>query len=181
MPVFWDADLDTGYVMLQETVGTSGRSAARQFPTIEFTSSGPSTEGVYGVCGKKSWRMPVLLLGGASPDEPLAFVVAFGATSQARLTAVARFLSLQRGKMVPDGRLTTQRRQRLRRLLRCFDARRSGASHREIAVALFGEHRVGGPDWHESSLRFSVIRLVRDGAALVQGRYRDILQLRGSV
>jgi hypothetical protein len=179
-PVFWEADLDTGVVLLQGLVSTSGQADVDHVPSIKFTEICSSVEGTYGVCGDKRDRVPILLLGGASPDRPLAFVISFGNTAPGRLTAVARFLSLQRGRMLPDTRLTPLRRQRLRQLLRSFDARSSGASHRDIAAALFCRHRVAGPDWHESSLRYAVIRLVHDCAALVQGRYRTILQHRGN-
>ena len=60
--------------------------------------------------------------------------------------------------------------------LRALDARREGATHREIAAALFGETRVDA-DWDGSSayLRCRVQRLIRLGEALVQGGYRDLL------
>lgn len=176
--MFWDIDLDTGCVMLRENMSASGPAGVEDVLRIKFTEIRSGVEGTYGVCWHNRERMPVLLLGGASLDRPLEFVVPFGTASQGRLAAVARFLSLRHGKMSPDGRLTSQRRQRLRQLLRSFDARSSGASHRDIATALFGKHRVAGPDWHESSLRYAVIRLVKDGAALVDERYSDILQHR---
>jgi hypothetical protein len=179
-PVFWETDLDAGMVLLQGPGSNFGKADVDHVPSIKFTEVRSSVEGIYGVCGDNRGRMPILLLAGSPPDKPLAFVVPFRTTAPGRLTAVARFLSLQRGKMLPDKRLTPQRRQRLRQLLRTFDARSSGASHRDIAAALFCRHRVAGPDWHESSLRYAVIRLVHDSAALVQGRYRTILHHRGN-
>jgi hypothetical protein len=60
--------------------------------------------------------------------------------------------------------------------LRALDARRAGATHREIATALFGEATIE-TDWDGSSayLRCRVQRLIRLGEALVRGGYRDLL------
>lgn len=96
------------------------------------------------------------------------------------LVSATRFMRLLRGKPVPDSRITSQRRSRLRQILRALDARYCGASHRAIAEALFGNHLISGPDWHESSLRYATIRLIRDGQALVEGGYLELLKHRGS-
>lgn len=177
--MFWGIDLDSGIVLLQQAVGRSVHSDARPLPDIKLTAIRPSAEGRYGVCGEKRDRIPVLFLGVASPEGPLDFVIPYTANTQGSLNAITRFLSLQRGRALPDSRITPQRRQRFRQLLQTFDARSCGASHRDIAAALFGRHRISGPDWHESSLRYATLRLVHDGVELVRGRYRDILRHRG--
>lgn len=61
--------------------------------------------------------------------------------------------------------------------LRALDARRAGASHREIAMALFGEAVVEA-DWKGRSayLRCRVQRLIRLGESLVQGSYQRLLR-----
>jgi hypothetical protein len=125
--------------------------------------------------------MHVVLLAEASPEDPLDLVIPFAVQSQGRLNAATRFLNLQRGRAIADSRITPQRRYRFQKLLRTYDARTCGASHREVAAVLFGKHRVSGPDWHESSLRYATLRLVQDGLALVCGGYRDILGHRGKV
>jgi hypothetical protein len=60
--------------------------------------------------------------------------------------------------------------------LQAYDAVGAGASHREIAAALFGE-RVVKEDWCSRSdyLRLRVQRLVRTADNLVNGGYRDLL------
>lgn len=178
-PVFWETTLDSGTVLLQQAVGRSVHSDDRPLPDIKLTAIRPSAEGSYGVCGEKRDRIPVLLLGVASPEGPLDIVIPFTADTQCSLNAVMRFLSLQRGRALSDSRITPQRRQRFRQLLRTFDARSCGASHRDIASTLFAKHRISAPDWHESSLRYVTLRLVHDGVELVRGRYRDILRHRG--
>jgi hypothetical protein len=178
-PVFWETDLDSGTVVLGAAAGRPVASVLPANISTRFTVIRQSAEGLYGVCGDKQSRMQVVLLDGASIDCPLVFVIPHTADTQGRLNAVKRFLSLQRGRALPDSRVTPQRRQRFRQLLRTFDARSCGASYRDIAAALFGRHRISGPDWHESSHRYTIIRLVQDGVELVRGRYRDILRHRG--
>jgi len=53
-----------------------------------------------------------------------------------------------------------------------------GASYRTIATCLFGARRVDTEPWKTSSLRDTVIRLVRTGAAMVKGQYRGLLKPR---
>lgn len=65
--------------------------------------------------------------------------------------------------------------------LRAYDARRQGASQRDIARLLFGETRVG-EDWNGGSdyMRMRVQRLVRAAEDLVAGGYRQLCGLRPS-
>lgn len=60
--------------------------------------------------------------------------------------------------------------------LRAVDAVNAGASQRDLAVALFGERRVGA-EWSRGSdcLRLRVQRLIREGRRMVRGGYRDLL------
>lgn len=60
--------------------------------------------------------------------------------------------------------------------LRAVDAIAAGASHREIAAALFGEKRTAA-EWSRASdyLRLRVQRLVREGKRLVEDGYRELL------
>jgi hypothetical protein len=60
--------------------------------------------------------------------------------------------------------------------LRAVDAVGFGASQRDIAVAFFGERRVG-VEWSRGSdcLRLRVQRLIREGWRMVRGGYRDLL------
>jgi hypothetical protein len=64
-------------------------------------------------------------------------------------------------------------------ILRAHDARRTGASHRDIAMSLFGEARVRD-DWAGASdyMRMRVQRLVRAAEQTVAGGYRSLFGLR---
>ncbi len=66
---------------------------------------------------------------------------------------------------------------RLARVLQALDGVLSGASHREVAVALFGHDRISA-DWNDPGeyLRDGVRRAVRRGRALMNGGYREFLR-----
>jgi len=91
-----------------------------------------------------------------------------------RLVALVRLGRFPRGlfPLPPAGRA-----RRWMMALRALDARRAGATHREIATTLFGAARIEA-DWDGSSayLRCRVQRLIRLGETLVQGGYRDLLR-----
>ncbi|SDF10380.1 DUF2285 domain-containing protein [Rhodospira trueperi] len=95
-----------------------------------------------------------------------------------RVLALRRFLHLRAAGALPDQLYRPERRGlRWADMLRAHDARLAGASHREIAAALFGQERVRD-DWAGSSdyLRLRVQRLVRAGDRMVGGGYRDLLR-----
>jgi hypothetical protein len=176
--VFWDAGVDHAIIFLKTADDPLPYADAIVRPKIGINAVRTSADGLYAVCGHRRFRMPVVLLAGSSPEGPLDIVIPLTADTQGRLNAAIRFLSLKRGRAIADSRITPQRRHRFQKLLRTFDARTRGASHREIAAALFGSHRISAPDWHESSLRYATLRSVQDGLALVRGGYRDILRHR---
>lgn len=66
---------------------------------------------------------------------------------------------------------------RLKRVLRALDGNLAGASHRQIAVMLFGEAQVEA-EWCAPGrpLRDKVRRTIRRGHALMQGGYRSLLR-----
>ncbi|MCT7378245.1 DUF2285 domain-containing protein [Chelativorans sp. EGI FJ00035] len=68
------------------------------------------------------------------------------------------------------------RHARLRFVLRALDGALAGASHRDIAVALFGHARVRA-DWSDPGdhLRDRVRRAIKRGYALMNGGYRRFL------
>ncbi len=65
--------------------------------------------------------------------------------------------------------------------LQAYDGMIAGASHRDIAVALFGDKAVRD-DWtgHSDYMRSRVRRSVYAGCALVRGGYRDVLRGTGT-
>ena len=178
-PVFWDASVDAGFALLQRSEPHFAASIGSEFSVRELSAIRRRGEVLYGVVGAKRDRMPVLLPPNTAIDGALVVAIPTGSDAQRWLNSATRLVGLLRGKAISDPRISPLRRLRLRQLLRAFDARLCRASHREIAEALFGKHRISGPDWHESSLRYATIRLVHDGNALVRGGYRTLLKPRG--
>lgn len=89
-----------------------------------------------------------------------------------RLMLLCRLGRFPRGLYAPE-----RRARRWAMALQAYDAVQVGASHREIAVALFGEKTVR-EDWCGRSeyLRLRVQRLIHTADKLVNGGYRDILR-----
>ncbi len=97
---------------------------------------------------------------------------------EAKLQTLRRLITLARLQRISRGLFPSrQRAHRWMMALRAFDARRMGATHREIAIALFGEAAVAA-DWDGPSayLRCRVQRLIHLGETLVQGGYRRLLR-----
>lgn len=83
------------------------------------------------------------------------------------------------GRLPPASRGGRSKSARWLQMLRAHDARRAGASQRDIAVLLFGEVRVH-EDWSGRSdyMRMRVQRLLRAAEDLVAGGYRALCGLR---
>ena len=71
--------------------------------------------------------------------------------------------------------LSRARSDRLILALRALDGRLEGASHREIADALFNLGSITGRDWKNHDLRDRTVRLVRFGRDMIQGGYQRLL------
>ncbi len=107
--------------------------------------------------------------------RPLGATVLLDELTPDRLDAVARFSAALRGQAPPpDPRITPQRHQRTRRMLRVFDAQTCGSTYRDIAIGLFPDHATTPAEWVGTPIRETTIRLARDGRALVCGGYRAL-------
>ncbi|WP_244935216.1 DUF2285 domain-containing protein [Acuticoccus sediminis] len=113
----------------------------------------------------------------ADDARPLGAFVMFDELTPDRLTAVERLWYAMFGKRVPtDPRMTPQRRQRARQMLRAIDARHAGAIYRVVAEHLFPQHKIDAASWVGDPIREITIRLARDGMKLVRGGYRSLLR-----
>jgi hypothetical protein len=65
-------------------------------------------------------------------------------------------------------------------MLLARDLRERGATYREIAAELGREDatKLSASDWKMSASRSFVVRLVRDGIAMMKGDYRKLLRIR---
>ena len=116
-------------------------------------------------------------LADADDSRPLGAFVFFDELTPDRLTAVERFWHAMFGERVPpDPRMTPQRRQRARLMLRVFDARVDGVSYRKIAEQLFPNLKHDAETWDENPVRMTIARLARDGMSHVRGGYRRLLR-----
>ena len=91
-----------------------------------------------------------------------------------------RLLGRAAGPLPRGWPLTAYRLARLDLMLRALDLRDIGATYREIAVALGRNEaeRLSASDWKMSASRSFVVRLVRDGIAMMNGDYRKLLRIR---
>ncbi len=121
----------------------------------------------------------VLLLPGADPHGPLVALVPLDADMLGRIEVLTRlWRNVEGRKGPPDTRMTLQQRQRFRLMIQAADGRTNGASYRDIAIAIYGEGRVSAESWKTSSLRASVIGLVKSGLAAINGGYLNLLRHR---
>jgi len=117
---------------------------------------------------------------GSVLDGPVCFryeLSGFGHIEAKTLT-LRRLLLLRRLGRFPRGLFPPERRaRRWAMALQAYDGMRAGASHRDIAAALFGE-KIVQEDWSGRSdyLRLRVQRLIRTADKLVNGGYRDLLR-----
>lgn len=176
-PVHWTTEADLGKVLL--IASPSLGSAGAPLPALDPNVTRRSAHELHAIHGDGADAVHVVLLGGIGPDQPLAAVVPLDTDAPDRIEAISR---LWGGLYAPpppvDLRVTSQRRQRIRHMLRAFDGRACRATYREIAEVMFGVSRVASDSWKTSALRDSAIRLVRDGLAMVDGGYRDLLHRR---
>ncbi|MEO3415017.1 DUF2285 domain-containing protein [Roseovarius sp. CAU 1744] len=116
----------------------------------------------------------------SDPDtNPLVAIVPLDLDGFARLDAIYRLLAQLHGRAIPtDKRLTRQKRQRARRMLRAYDGRMAGASQREIAEVVFRLSQVSRDEWQSAPERFAVMALLRDARKMVDGGYRALLRSR---
>lgn len=96
---------------------------------------------------------------------------------KARLASLESYNRLGTNAPLPARQFPAlQHRNRLRQVVRALDGWRAGASHRDIATALYGHERVAS-DWRDSGahLQDAVRRLIGRGRYLVNGGYLTFL------
>jgi hypothetical protein len=135
--------------------------------------------GAHGFSENDKLTSQVVVLHGANVDGKLSALIPLDNNTLGRIEALTRFYSAQLGRAIPpDTRLTSQQRRRLRFMIQAIDGRSNSATYREIANAIYGASRVADMPWKTSAVRDSVIALVKDGIAMVEGGYRQLLRHR---
>jgi hypothetical protein len=121
----------------------------------------------------------VFILHGVNVGGKLSALIPLDGNTLGRIEALTRFYSAQMGRAIPpDTRLTTLQRRRLQLMIQAIDGRINAVTYREIANAIYGASRVADMPWKTSPLRDSAIALVRDGLAMVDGGYKQLLRHR---
>nr|WP_301294240.1 DUF2285 domain-containing protein [Nitrobacter winogradskyi] len=119
-----------------------------------------------------------------TPGRPLAAIVPLDRDFVTRIASLLRFhrrlLGREAGPLPRGWPLTPYRLARLNLILRALDLRDGGATYRQIAVELGREDatKLSATDWKMSASRSFVVRLVRDGIAMMKGDYRKLLRIR---
>lgn len=182
--LFWSADVDGSVVSVRaEPVSAADPDAfalARLAGRASLARGDDGREHLVVSDGWRRLRLDVVegtLLGG---EVRLHFELAGFAQLDVHLLTVRRLLSLWR-----KGRFLRALFQPLAGLshrleaLRVADALTAGASHREIAVALYGEQHVRA-EWHGRSdfLLSRVRRRAAEARRMEKGGYRALLQTR---
>ncbi|MDX8527878.1 DUF2285 domain-containing protein [Mesorhizobium sp. MSK_1335] len=121
----------------------------------------------------------LLLFPGSEASCSRAALIPLDSETLGRIEALVRFWrGNNRRPVPPDTRMTVQQRRRLRLMMRAADGCTNGASYREIAIAFYGTGRVASNAWKTSSLRNTVIGLVKGGRAMIAGGYLQLLRHR---
>ncbi|WP_340266130.1 DUF2285 domain-containing protein [Sphingobium mellinum] len=119
-----------------------------------------------------------------TPGQRLAAVIPLDRDFITRIASLLRFhrrlLGRAAGPLPRGWPLTAYRLARLDLMLRALDLRDEGATYRQIATALGRDDatRLSASDWKMSASRSFVVRLVRDGIAMMNGDYRKLLRIR---
>jgi hypothetical protein len=125
-------------------------------------------------CGGNAFRVHLLDDVGS---QTLCAVLPMDRLFDIRISAARRLWHALDGRASTTAptQLPAAQRQRLVHALQALDARLDNATYREIAAALFGEHRLPERGWKTHDLRDRTIRLARLGHDLMQGGYRQLL------
>lgn len=149
------------------------------FPLVDPDTTVHDPDGTSLTVSDDLGTLRVLFIDDAGPETPLVAVIPLDDAGLDRIEAALRLWRMLQGRpSASNGRLTAQRRQRLRRMLQAIDGHIDGASYRDIGKVLYGKSRIAAEAWKTSALRDSTISLVRDGRAMIDGGYRSLLRQR---
>jgi hypothetical protein len=176
--VFWSVEADTSAVLLTQSpimLPTAGNLSSE----LRDPAARSDDQGEHLLVSAGGQTIRLVRLAGVPAGTPLAALVPLDAAGHDRIAAIDRLLRGLQGRAVPhDRRLTPQQKRRHRQMLQATDGHLSGASYREIGRVLFGTDRVAAEPWKTSSVRASVIGLVKGGRAMIAGGYRQLLRHR---
>ena len=178
--IFWLPSRSTG-ILRMHAVSARARSNTALFDLRQRTCPASlliAVDGTQHLLFHGSGPGIQLAVSGESLLEPVHLLAdpVFGVREvQQRFEALARFNDFIAGAPSPPP--AQQHAGRLRYVLQALDGSLYGASHRDIAIALFGPERVEA-DWNDpgENLRDRVRRAIKRGRNLMNGGYLKFLR-----
>lgn len=175
-PVTWSPSVDPGVLVV---MGTPDLFETTMPLDIPFASTRKSAGTLHAVTILGNHSFNILFAAKSKPGDRVAALVLIDDDCLSRMEALTRFWRALRGRAVPpDTRLTVQQRQRIRLMMQAVDGHHNHATYREIADVIYGAARVASDAWKTSALRDGTIALVKNGTAMVEGEYRQLLKHR---
>jgi hypothetical protein len=137
-------------------------------------------EGTYGSASTKSNSWRVHVADGLAQDDRIAIAIPVDEFARRRVAAAERFIVDLKAKSVENGKRlsATNRADRFHcSVLQAIDGAAAGATHRQIAVAIYGQRRVSASWTPDGDLRARIRYFLKRGATLVNGGYRALIYL----
>lgn len=177
--VYWSPDIDTGVVLLTTapSVSPSDNNFSSSLNDADERADDQGDHSRHDL--GDGHHLHILRLTGIEADQPLAAIIPLDLDGFDRVEALIRLLKALHGRAVPpDTRLTPQQLRRTRQMLQAVDGHMNGATHRDIAAAIYGAEDIADETWKSSSRRYATIDLIKDGLAMIAGGYRKLLHHR---
>ena len=175
-PVYWSPKADPAVLVITRTPDLFKLKMPMDIPVslTQKSAGGFNAVSVFDDC-----MFNVIFTASSKPTDPCTALLPIDEDCLSRIETLTRFWRALHGRTVPaDTRLTSQQRRRIRLMLQAVDGRANDATYREIAYAIYGVSRVAADAWKTSALRDSTIALVKDGKAMVEGEYLQLLKHR---
>ena len=175
-PVYWLPKADPAALVITRTPDLFEPKIQLDIPVLLTQKS---AGGLNAVSAFDDCMFNVVFTARSKPTDPCTALLPIDEDCLSRIETLTRFWRALHGRIVPaDTRLTSQQRRRIRLMLQAFDGRANDATYREIADAIYGASRVAADAWKTSALRDSMIALVKDSKAMVEGEYLQLLKHR---
>ena len=175
-PVYWSPKADPAVLVIVRTPDLFEPKIPLDIPVslTQKSAGGFNSVSVFDDC-----MFNVIFTARSKPTDPCTALLPIDEDCLSRIETLTRFWRALHGRTISaDTRLTPQQRRRIRLMMQAFDGRDNNASYREIAGVIYGVSRVAADAWKTSALRDSTIALVKDGKAMVEGEYLQLLKHR---
>jgi hypothetical protein len=135
-------------------------------------------QGTYCTASMKSntWRIHVA--DGLADDDRIAIAIPVDKFARRRVVVADRFIVDLKAKSAetPKRLSASDRADRFHAsVLQALDGAAAGATHRQIAVAIYGQRRVSASWTPDGDLRARIRYFLKRGSALVNGGYRKLI------